>query len=521
MHGILTETALYYYATPKEYKLSELPERFQSGIPAREPTVFYPKPWMGGRWALRDAVDYMLTADFAILSEAASNTSHYLLKAWEMARANIERGRQGNPFAWIVPASQHDPWSAAQMLERLQLAGVQIHRATAGFEAGGKTYPAGTWILYAGQPFRGYLADLMEPQKFPELRSSPTGPVRRPYDLAGWTLPYQMGVETIRVDAPFEAQAAPVEKIEIPSPALDLRQNSAFLAIAAALREGRSVFVTADGALTTEQPASGWRLRAPRAGLYQPWTANMDTGWTQWLLDQFAVPYLVLRNADIRAGGLRERFDVILLAQQSMQSILHGSPEVTTLRAGETARQRPEYTGGIGLEGARQLEEFVRKGGTLIAFDSATELPLSLFPLDVRPGLRPGAQQEAGGWSCPGSILRMTADNRHRYAFGMPAEHYATSTGGQYFEISESASARKPQVFVRYAAKNLLASGWISGERVMAGKAAAVEAPLGEGQVVLFGFRPQFRGQTFGTFRLILNAIWHSAAEPLPPASGK
>ncbi len=519
MHGILTETALYYYATPKEYKLADLPERFQSGIPAREPTVFYPKPWMGGRWALRDAVDYMLTADFAILSEAAANSPHYLLKAWEMARANIEQGHKGSPFAWIVPATQHDAWSAAQMLERLQVAGVQIHRATAGFEAGGKSHPAGTWILYAGQPFRGYLADLMEPQKFPELRSSPTGPVRRPYDLAGWTLPYQMGVETVRIDAPFQAQAELVPKVEIPSPALDLRQNSAFLAIAAALREGRSVFVSGDGALTTERPASGWRLKAPRTGLYQPWTANMDAGWTQWLLDQFHVPYEALRNGDIRAGGLRERFDVILLAQQSMQSILHGSAEITTLRAGETARQRPEYTGGIGLEGARQLEEFVRKGGTLIAFDSATELPLALFPLDVRPGLRPGAQQEAGGWSCPGSILRMTADTTHRFAFGMPAEHYATSTGGQSFEITPTAAARKPQVFVRYAAKNLLASGWISGERVMAGRAAAVEAPLGEGQVVLFGFRPQFRGQTFGTFRLILNAIYHSAAEPLSPAS--
>jgi len=241
----------------------------------------------------------------------------------------------------------------------------------------------------------------------------------------------------------------------------------------------------------------------------------MDAGWTQWLLDEFAVSYELVRNGDIRAGRLRGRFDVILLAQQSMQSILHGTPEVTQLRTGETARQRPEFAGGIGLEGARELEEFVRRGGTLIAFDSATELPLALFPLDVRPGLRAGTQPEQGGWFCPGSVLRMTADPKHPLAFGMPAEHYATSTGGQFFELEESASPRRPQVFVRYAQKNLLASGWISGERVMAGKAAAVEAPLGEGKVVLFGFRPQFRGQTFGTFRLILNAIYMSAATPL------
>lgn len=515
MHGILTETALFYYATPKEYKLSDLPERFANGLPTREPTVFYPKPWLGGRWALRDAVDYMLTADFAILGEAAANAPHYLLKAWEMARANIEAGRRGSPFAWIVPAAQHDAWSAAQMLERLRLAGVEIHRATAPFEAGGASYPAGTHILYAAQPFRGYLADLMEPQKYPELRTAPGGPVRRPYDLAGWTLPYQMGVATVRVDTPFEAQAARVDKVEMPAPALDLRQNSAFLAVAAALREGREVFVSPEGALALEKPAAGWQWKRPRTAVYEPYTANMDAGWTQWLLDQFEVPYELVHNGQIRAGGLREKYDVILLAQQPMQSILHGTPEATKLRTGETARQRPEFAGGIGLEGARELEEFVRRGGTLIAFDAATELPLTLFPLDVRPGLRPGAQAEQGGWFCPGSILRMTAETKHPVAFGMPAEHFATSTGGQYFEIEESAAARRPQVIVRYAQKNLLASGWLTGERVMAGKPAVVEAPLGEGRVMLFGFRPQFRGQTFGTFRLVLNAIYTSAAAPL------
>ena len=515
MHGILTETALFYYATPKEYKLSDLPERFPNGLPTREATVFYPKPWLGGRWALRDAVEYMLTADFAILGEAAANAPHYLMKAWEMARANIEAGRRGSPFAWIVPAAQHDAWSAAQMLERLQLAGVEIHRATAPFEAGGAAYPAGTHILYAAQPFRGYLADLMEPQKYPELRTAPGGPVRRPYDLAGWTLPYQMGVATVRVDTPFEAQAARVDKVEMPAPALDLKQNSAFLAVAAALREGREVFVSPEGALTLERPAAGWQWKRPRTALYAPHTANMDAGWTQWLLDQFEVPYELVQNEQVRAGGLREKYDVIVLAQQAMASILHGTPEVTKLRTGETVRQRPEFAGGIGLEGARELEEFVRRGGTLIAFDSATELPLTLFPLDVRPGLRPGAQAEQGGWFCPGSILRMTAETKHPVAFGMPAEHFATSTGGQYFEIEESAAARRPQVIVRYAQKNLLASGWLSGERIVAGKAAVVEAPLGEGRVILFGFRPQFRGQTFGTFRLVLNAIYTSAAAPL------
>jgi hypothetical protein len=174
---------------------------------------------------------------------------------------------------------------------------------------------------------------------------------------------------------------------------------------------------------------------------------------------------------------------------------------------------REEHTGGMGLEGALALLDFVRAGGTLLVFDQATEMPLRLFPLGVRGVLR-GGEGEAG-WYCPGSILRAVADLQHPLTEGMPQEFYLTSTGGQGFEITLldefNKGERKTRAVVRYAAKELLASGWLSGERVMAGKAAMVDARIGAGYVVLYGFRPQFRGHTFGTFRLVLNAIWRSA----------
>lgn len=520
MHGILTETALFTYATPRDYQPSEIPERFANGLPARTPTVFYPKPWLGGRWALRDAVDYMLTVDFAILDEAAGNSSHYLLKAWQIARRNIEQGKKGGPFAYLVPPDQHDAWSAAQMLERLRIGGLEVLRATAPFDAAGRQYAAGTFVLPAAQPFRSYLVDLMEPQTYPEMRTGPGGAVRRPYDLAGWTLPYQMGVRVERIDQPFEAPLETAGRIRRPEPSLDARQNSAFLAVASLLSQNQPVYRAGTGQWSTARPAQGWALKTPRVGLYVPWTANIDAGWTQWVLDQFAVPYQILHNDDIRKGGLRGYLDTIILSQQSMRSILHGArAETRGPGAAPAARlvvqQRPEYSGGIGLDGARNLQDFAAQGGTLIAFDSATELPLALFPLDVRGGLQPGAGAGASAWFCPGSILRITTDPAHPFAFGMPAESYATSTGGQYFEILAAPGQPRPKAFVWYAEKNLLASGWLSGERIMAGKAAAVEAPLGKGRVVLFGFRPQFRGQTFATFKLVLNAIYQSAAQPV------
>jgi len=247
----------------------------------------------------------------------------------------------------------------------------------------------------------------------------------------------------------------------------------------------------------------------------------MDTGWTSWMLDNFQIQHTLLHNAEVRAGGLRARFDSIILAQQTMASILHGTREGEAAgrgdwqTAGETKNaQRPEYTGGIGIEGARQLQEFVEQGGTLLAFDSATELPLTLFPIGVRGVLR-GGEGEAGGWYCPGSVLRITTDAAQAVAAGMPREAYATMTGGQAFEITMLPSANRGEREVRavasYAAKDLLASGWLSGERLVAGKAAVVDARMGKGHVVLYGFRPQFRGQSFGTFRLILNALYRSA----------
>jgi len=156
---------------------------------------------------------------------------------------------------------------------------------------------------------------------------------------------------------------------------------------------------------------------------------------------------------------------------------------------------------------------FTRAGGTLIALDAATELVLDLFPVGVRAALR-GSEGGAGasGWYCPGSVLRIDVNTKHPLALGMPDKAYATVTGGQAFDITLAPQFnkgnREVQVLASYAASNLLASGWLSGERAAAGKPAAVTARLGDGRVVLFGFRPQFRGQTFGTLKLLLNAIY-------------
>jgi hypothetical protein len=556
MHGVLTETALNSYATPRTYDAKDLPAIFGNGLPTREPSIFYERPWTGGRWGTREAIDYMLTADFAILNHAATRRAEYLSKSYEMARRSMDAGERGNPYAYVISPDQWDRPTALEMLDRLSLAGVEVREARTPFQAKDKTYPAGTYVILAAQPFRPYLMDLLEPQKYPELKTSSNGPTRRPYDIAGWTLSMQMGVAVDRIDARFDADLRPAD--EFPSRGavsgtgavviMDHRENASFLATAFLLDRAERLQWLANGDILVDsqyvtgaareenfarqfgirvtlvnKPAAKpvFELKRPRVGIYQPWVANSDEGWTEWLLDRYRVPYTIVHNADLQKPDLRSRFDTLIFAAQPSDSILHGfrHGELAPAREGDEQlatmmTQRPEYAGGIEIAGLSRLQEFVLNGGTLIALDAATELPIREFPLSVRNLVRPGSD-----FDCPGSLVRLTVDPAQPIAFGMPKEVIAFSTGGEAFDISLAAEFNKGEREIRsiaqFAKTNLLASGWVSGAPVVAGKSALIEARYGKGSVVLFAFRPQFRGQPYGTFKFLLNAIYLGSVQRL------
>jgi hypothetical protein len=359
----------------------------------------------------------------------------------------------------------------------------------------------------------------------------------------------QMAVVVDRIDEPFEAELSPVADFRprgSPSGSgrvlrLDHRENASFLATAELLESGARVRWSADGAIAAEggtataselvnqfgasvsladsAPPPAYELRRPRLALYQPWSPNMDQGWTEWLLDRFRIPRTLVHNEDF-TGDLRSRFDTIILAAQGASSILHGT-RGGAAGASSGVRppsvQRPEYTGGIGIAGLLALHDFIRAGGTLIALDTATELPTQYFPLPVRNVLRSPAA--AGGaapsFYCPGSLVRITVDRSHPLAFGMPEDAIAFSTGGHAFDFTPDSAEADVRSVARFATRDLLASGWLSGERAVLGRHAMLEARFGSGRVVLFGFRPQFRAQPHGTFKLLLNAIYLGSAQKL------
>jgi hypothetical protein len=536
MRGILTETAGNSYATPITYKEADIHDRFDNGVLTKTPSMFYEKPWLGGRWRLRDAVDYMLTADFALLNLAAERSSDYLYEAYQSAETQIKLGQAAKPYGYAIPRQQWDDTATREMLTRLKLAGVEIKQATTHFSSGGRDFPEGTFVISSAQPFRGYAVDLLEPQKYPELRETPNGPLKRPYDIAGWTLPMQMGVDVVRIDEPLPTKLQAVNELESKPPSQSHSDASFFQTMADLLKSGKSLRWSADGKLLVEGEAApseisaaAYTIRPARVAIYDSWLANIDAGWTDWLLDQERVPHTMLHNADVQKGRLNERFDTIILPSQDASAILHGAREGersggTRMDSAPTAQQRPEYTGGIELKGLMELAEFVRQGGWLITFDQAGELPVSNFPLPIRLLIRTGSSEEAAtarAYFCPGSILRATVDTKNPIAFGMPANSYVFSSGGQAYDnllLPEfNKGEREVRTVARYAATNVLASGFLSGESTVAGKPLLVDVRFGKGHVVMFGFRPQFRGQTYGTFRLVLNSVYLASAQSVPP----
>lgn len=529
------------------------------------PRTNYPRPWLGGTWHLRDIVDYELVFTFALLEASAAHRAMLQRNFYNLNRKAIELGKKGDPFAYVFPPEQHDPAALAKLLDVLDQAGIEIYRAKAAFQADGKNYAAGTVVIPMAQPFRNYAKDLLEPQRYPMLPTRPGEPPERPYDVTGWTLPLQMGVTAVRVDGPFTADLERLASIPLPggrilpptasesakasrakTPTYLLRPESNAAAHAVNLllaassadydlswavkeftdasttyppgtviirpRRGRDIsaqlakvaaqahvdFYPTEGDVQVES----WSLRAPRIGLYQPWTASMDEGWTRWLLEQYGFPYVTLHNADIRAGRLRDKFDVIVFASQSRNSILNG-------QRGEWIR--PEYRGGLGDEGVRAVVEFVQQGGTVVTLDSAADFAIEAFGLPVRNVLR-GVPPER--FYCPGAILEILVDNKHPLAFGMPDRTSAYFLNSPAFELSAPFTASAPRAVVRYPSSNPLQSGWIGGPEHLYDRVGVVEVAHGKGRVILLGFRAQFRGQPHATFKLLFNALRMAAAQP-------
>ena len=554
--GLLSEMASVRVATPVYIEPSEIPQSYY------EKRMEFPDPWPGGWWRLRDLVNYELTLSLSLVKTAALHKEDFLFNFYQMYKASIEQVDKNQPYAFVVPAVQPDTPTALRMIDILMMGGVEVHQAKADFTAGGKVYPAGSFVVKMAQPYKPYAWALLERQKYPDLRQYPGGPPIPPYDNAGWTLPLQMGVLCDQVDEPFDADLAFVQKV-MPAPAavpaepysvLDSRVNASYTAAFALLREKAEISrskeavkgpgfdlppgsflvknspavqkILAAQAGKTGLPIFGLSdiesvpkapLRNPRIGLYQSWRSNADEGWTRYVFDDLGIPYTTMHNDAFKPAkdkklDLRAGYDVIVFADEDADIIKTGKVDPTS----EYARYfmgnwPPEYEGGIEKEGVEALKAFVESGGILITLNNACGLVFKEFQPPARNALE---KVDRSKFFCPTSLLQIIVDNASPLGYGMPRKAAAMFSDGLALSTWAPPSGDwDRKVVAAYAESDVLLSGWLLGEDMIARKAAVVDTSYKKGRIILIGFPCQNRAQTHGTYKFLLNGLLYPQPE--------
>jgi len=509
------------------------------------PRTEYPRPWLGGKWTLRDIVDYELIATNALLEQAADSRETLLRQIYQVNRNTIEAGKKGEigegkdkTFAILIPAEQHDPDEAIDLVDKLMIAGVEVYRARSEFKQDGKTYAAGAFVIPFNQVFARYAKDLLEKQTYPEVRRSPGAPAEAPYDVSAWSLGMQFGVKTEFAKSALDGSLALEKLTATPRYTLSASSSggawrfpyngaSAAMVVNRLLKGGSKVSMTKPEAggvpyVIASAKTNVWNkavegfdvrpdakapakavlataINAPRVGIYQSYDPSMDEGWTRWVLDRYQWDYTKLHNADIKAGKLRQRFDAIILPDQRANAIMDGLDYKSIVE---------EYRNGLGQAGFETLKQFVADGGTLISLGEASNLLLDKLPLGVKDLKRTVNRDQH---FAPGTIVNLQVDTSHPVGRGVAPDTFGFYINSPFFQLTEGFASQKVSVVARYPNTGVNASGWLRGEELMYGRAAVVAVEMNPGKVVLFGIRPQHRAQTHATFGLLFNALYWSA----------
>ena len=479
--GILSEAASANLMSPvyiTTEKMQSQPKSRGLNSPL-ETATNYPQAWQPKYWGAGDIAAMEMSASRSLLQMAAKFRTNYLKNFYELNRVAAQTNANPNqPLAYVIFAGQGREETVSRFIEILMAQGIEVHRMNRELktsipftQAIHTEVPFNSFMVFLDQPQRNNVEALFGKQTYPN-RVDEKGNVDVPYDVAGWTLPLQMGVETYTI----------TQIVEYPPSArgLELMKDINQVRETLNLEPSKEPFAKLPNPLKTN----------PRIGLYKSFTASMDEGWTRYVFDTFQIPFKSVSDADFRANNLN--YDTIILPADSENQIVNGLKE---------ANYPKEYTGGIGEQGIENFKKFVENGGKLICFDDSCETIIKRFNLpmkNVLDGLK------RADFYCPGSILALDVDSANPLGKGLKKQNAAYFINSSAFEITD---ANKVKTIASYAKKDALLSGWLLGEKYLNGKTALAETNFGKGKIVLFAFRPQHRGQTFGTFPFIFNSL--------------
>jgi hypothetical protein len=544
--SFFTETGLYRYATPRFYTVNEFPKETQD----LRALSMYSEPWEGGWWRLKDAVDYMVGGSMSVLDLAAKNRETLLYNRYQAARDNIAHYRSEGPYAYVISAKQADRPEAGLLAEKMIENGLSVYETKAGFTASGVAYAPGSWVIPMDQAFAGLAKELFERQRYPdEIELGTSKAVDLPYDVTGWTLPLQMGVSVDAMSDPLTpAQRSllqPIDAVKLPATevggsggvfVVSHLPNASFQLVNDVLTHGGSVAMSKEPIATAEgkergafvvsgvgrgamddmakkygvgvlavgsAPGNLLAMKKARIGLYRPWAPSIDEGWTRWIFEQDGFEPKSIYNADMRAAGLRNRYDVIVLPDMSRNQLMDG------FHIGVVPGQ---YSGGIGPDGIDNLRAFVREGGTLVASNQTSASLIGLMSLPVKNVLD-GVKSDK--FFCSGALLRVQEENAELpINYGVPEAPVVMFQRGPAFVPQPGFQGA---ILARYAkGTDPLESGLLLHPEAIEDKAAAVELVYGKGRILLYGFKPEFRGQAHGTYRYLFNALYNYDQPELP-----
>ncbi|MGE0132056.1 MAG: M14 metallopeptidase family protein [Blastocatellales bacterium] len=594
-----------------------------------------PFPIAPQKWHFRQSVEYSITANRAVIDVASKNREDFLFNSYRMGKNSIERGSRDNwtnyprriaevqaaidrerrqsgegraraeenpsdlgrlrggvpmkyyemlrkpelrdPRGFIIPADQPDFLTATKFVNALIKTGVTVHRASSGFQVAGKTYPAGSYVVKSAQAYRPHVLDMFEPQDHPNDFQYPGGPPIPPYDNAGWTLAYQMGVKFDRIldgfDGPFEKvggliKPAPGKVTAVANAAGFLTNhqiNDSFIATNRLLRDNEEVYwiksvFTAGGkthpagtifipakqstqaklqkiaaelglnfeATATKPSGEMLKLRPVRIALWDRYGGSMPSGWTRWLLEQFEFPFTVVYPQTLDAGDLINKFDVIVfvtgaIPARDARGGRGGAGEAPFPRAPRTEGVPEEFRGWLGnvtvAKTAPQLKAFIEAGGTVLTIGSSTNLG---YLLDL-PMANALMEKTASGderplnrdkYYIPGSVLQVSVDNSNPLAYGMPEKVDVFFDNSPVFRLKPEAALKGVKPVAWFDSDKPLRSGWAWGQKYLQDGVAVIEAQVGKGKLYMYGPEINFRAQPHGTFKFLFNGIYYGRAEP-------
>jgi len=607
--------------------IAMLTEMIGSPTPTRVPFVAqrqvpsadlaYPVP--PGAWHFRQSIDYSVALDRGVLDYASRMRENLLYNIYSMGRHSIERGNRDtwtpnyrrvtaagaamsagrggaggggrggeaiadadnaawstlhqpelrDPRGFIMPSNQRDFPTVVKFINSLRETGITVQRATADFTVAGKPYPKGSFVVKTDQSFRPHVIDMFEPQSHPDVFPIPGGPPTPPYDIAGWTLAFQMGVQFDRILDGFTGPFERVNDWNVSPTAgtvavaggtsgyvTSAATNNSFTALNRLIKAGEEVhrlgtpmtvggtlypagsFYVKPKATTRAQldkisaelgisfegtraavPANASRMKALRIGLWDNYGGSMPSGWTRWIMEQFEFPFERVYAPQLDAGNLNAKYDVLIFVSGAIPGAGGGRGGRGGAPAEAPAGLPSEYQDQFGAmtvaKTLPQVKTFIEGGGTAIAIGSSATNLAAFLQLPVESQLAEnGVPIPQTKFYVPGSVMRTTVDVSDPMAFGMTEQTDLFFDESPVFKLSAGAAAAGVKKVAWYDSKTPLRSGWAWGQEVLEGGAAAVSAKVGKGNVLLLGPEILQRAQPHGTFKFLFNGIFYGLAKP-------